>query len=504
MVDTQSIQYSDLYQSLQQRLVEQFGSVFHDPMAPKTVVVVPSLTLDEEILSRTGGDHVFYEERLLCLLMLLRMPRTHVIYLSSLPISPIIVDYYLHLLPGVTYWHAQKRLTMLSCYDNSVKSLTEKILLRPRLIQSIKEHIPPNHAAHLAVYNVTKHEQELALRLELPIYGCNPDLYYLGTKSGSRKIFKQVNIPLPDGFEDLKSKQDVIEALCLLKTKYPAIRKAVVKLNDGFSGDGNAVFRFDGLAVDDVLKSKIEIEFESRLKIVSPDISYELYLQKIVEMQAIVELFIEGEIKTSPSVQCRITPTSDVEVISTHDQVLGGESNQVYIGASFPADREYAVEIAKMAKKVAEQLKIEGVLGRFGIDFLSVKEDNIWKHYAIEINLRKGGTTHPFLMLQYLTDGYYDYQNGIYTMPNGQNRYYFTSDNLKSERYKGITPPDLIDIAICNGLHYDAATQEGVMFHMIGALSEFGKIGVVCIGKSPQKAINFYNKTVEVFDKNSY
>ena len=42
----------------------------------------------------------------------------------------------------------------------------------------------------------------------------------------------------------------------------------------------------------------------------------------------------------------------------------------------------------------------------------TVREQNEWKAYAIEINLRKGGTTHPFLTLQFLTDGAYDADKG--------------------------------------------------------------------------------------------
>jgi hypothetical protein len=129
---------------------------------------------------------------------------------------------------------------------------------------------------------------------------------------------------------------------------------------------------------------------------------------------------------------------------------------------------------------------------------MSVKEKKGWTHYPIEINLRKGGTTHPYLMLQFLTDGDYDAEKGLYFTANGQPRYYFSSDNLRSEQFHGVTPPDLIDIAMFHGLHYDGTFQEGVMFHLIGALSQYGKLGVVCIGSTPERAIKFYKKTVEV------
>jgi hypothetical protein len=56
---------------------------------------------------------------MLCLLLLLRMPRTRVIYVTSTPISESIIDYYLHLLPGVPGLHARRRLTLVSCNDAS-------------------------------------------------------------------------------------------------------------------------------------------------------------------------------------------------------------------------------------------------------------------------------------------------------------------------------------------------------------------------------------------------
>ena len=487
------------FKKLQERFPKQFESVFPDKLAPRTVIIVPSLTMDQEILSKISGI-VHYEERLLCMLMLLRMPRTHVIYLTSTPIDPVIIDYYLHMLPGVTGYHAQRRLTLLSCHDSSPKPLTQKILERPRLIQRIKEYIPSDHEAHMACFNVTHFERSLAVQLQVPIFGCDPDLYELGNKSNGRKIFKECGIPVPAGFEDLKTADDIADALVKLKQQDKTLRKAVVKINDGFSGDGNAIFSYKGIEEQTDWQQWVKEQLPQRLKMVADDLSYSMFLQKYQLMGGIVEAFLEGEIKESPSVQCRVTPLGQCEILSTHDQLLGGESGQVFSGAKFPASPEYASELGRMGKAVAEVFKEKGVLGRFAVDFISVKENNQWKHYAIEVNLRKGGTTHPFLMLQFLTDGEYNAEKGIYYTANGQPRYYFCSDNLVSEEYRGLTPHDLIDIAMIHDIHYDGSSQEGVMFHLIGALSQYGKLGIVCIGSSPERARFFYNETVKVLN----
>ncbi len=148
------------FNKIQQRFIHQFEKVFPDKLAPRTVIILPSLSLDQEILSTIKGA-VHYEERMLCLLMLLRMPLTKIIYLSSVPLADTIIDYYLHLLPGITGHHARKRLTMLSCYDSSVKPLSQKILERPRLIERIKQLITDPDSTHLTCYNITNLEKTL-------------------------------------------------------------------------------------------------------------------------------------------------------------------------------------------------------------------------------------------------------------------------------------------------------------------------------------------------------
>ncbi|MFZ1262389.1 MAG: peptide ligase PGM1-related protein [Chitinophagaceae bacterium] len=487
----------EIFYQLQQNFVPQYEAVFHDKMAPKTVVVIPSLTLDQEILPKIEGI-VHYEERLLCLLMLLRMPRTHVIYITSVPVDPIIIDYYLHLLPGITGYHAHKRLHFFSCHDSAFCSLTEKILARPRLMKRIKETIPVGHLAHLACFNVTEHERKLAVELGLPVYGCDPELLFWGTKSGSREIFKECGLNLPDGYENILNEAQLIKALADLYYANPGIRKAVVKMNDGFSGEGNAIFSYDKISPQDDIEMQISHQLPVYLDIVAKGLTYPQFIRKFESMCGIVETFIEGDEKASPSVQCRINPLGKIDIISTHDQLMGGEEGQVFLGGTFPASRAYSFEVAEIGRKVSAALKKKGVLGRFGVDFLSVKEQGTWKHYAIEINLRKGGTTHPYIMLQFLTNGDYNADTGKFILANGDERCYLFTDNLQDARYKGLTPGDLMDIAMLNHLHYDSTKEEGVMFHLIGALSQYGKLGLVCIAGTLERARYFYDETIRV------
>src|SRR5688572_307308 len=70
------------FAALQAKLDPLARRVISDPRASQTVVVVPSLTLDVEELGKIAGAH-HYEERMLCMLMLLRLPRTHEIGRAS-------------------------------------------------------------------------------------------------------------------------------------------------------------------------------------------------------------------------------------------------------------------------------------------------------------------------------------------------------------------------------------------------------------------------------------
>src|SRR5581483_12034651 len=129
----------------------------------------------------------------------------------------------------------------------------------------------------------------------------------------------------------------------------------------------------------------------------------------------VVEELISGNEMTSPSAQMRATPLGEDELLSTHDQILGGPSGQSYLGCRFPANVEYGPLIMREAEKIGKRFAREGIVGRFAVDFVVVrKEDRTWEPYAIEVNLRKGGTTHPFLTLQYLTDGKYYADEGVF------------------------------------------------------------------------------------------
>ena len=481
---------------LKPRLLDLWSALSAREEEPYTSVVIPSMTLDQSELSKLEAAS-FYEERLLFLLIRLRNPQAHMVYVTSQPIHPLILEYYFQLLAGIPGSHARSRLTLLCAHDASRRSLTEKILERPRLIQRIRYGIADASRAFMTVFNSTPLERRLAVLLGIPLNGVDPGLRELGTKSGGRRVFREAGVPLPEGAEGLHSEDELLWALDALRKRRPGIRRAVLKLDDSFSGEGNAIFRYPGNSWREAIRDAMaDLTFCIPTE---PD----RYRRKFSEMGGIVEEFLEYEESASPSVQLRIDPRGDVVLLSTHDQILGGPSCQVYEGCRFPAAEPYRRSIQQAGRQVGEVLAKKGVVSRFGVDFFvgrrSVEAE--WEIFALEINLRVGGTTHPFLALQFLTGGHLDPESGLFFSPGGSAKFYRSTDNLKSASYRGLSPEDLIDITTINHLHYSHGTETGVLFHMIGALSEFGKVGLTAIGNSPEQADAIYANALEVLDR---
>jgi PGM1 C-terminal domain len=485
------------FDGLQEKLVPLWHSMERMTEDEQTIVVVCSMTLDEP--NMPGSVVQAYEERFLFLLLLLRQPRARLVYVTSQAVNPSIVDYYLDLLPGVIPSHARKRLFLVSPLDSSGRPLSEKLLARPRLLQRIRDLVVDPARAHLVPFNTTELERDLALALGIPMYGADPKFFHYGTKTGCRRLFAEEGVRHPLGRENLTTIGEVAEAIAEMRAEHPGMGQVIVKLNEGVSGEGNAIVDLAGLPA-----TAGAAEIGSRLEAMQfelPEVTYASYVEMLERRGAVVEERITGEEFRSPSVQLRVTPLGKLEVLSTHDQLLGGPSGQSYLGCVFPADSAYAAAITKDAVKVGERLGREGVLGRFAMDFVAVKRpDGSWETYAIELNLRKGGTTHPFLTLQFLTDGVYDPETAVFTAPSGRAKFFVASDHVENHAYRALTPDDLFDLVVRRGLHFDQSRQTGVVFHMMSALGEHGRTGLTAVAESPEEAHALYDEAVAMLD----
>jgi hypothetical protein len=467
--------------------------------ADESVVVVPSISI-EGPTPKSGTVIQAMEERALFLLLLLRQPRLRMIYVTSQPISESIIEYYLGLLPGVIPSHARARLTLVPVGDASPESLSSKLLARPKLLREIRSHIPNLTRSHLIPYNTTPLERDVALSLGIPMYGADPRLADLGSKTGCRRMFEELGVQCPVGAEDLHTVEDIVAGVQSMRLRRPSLTLAIVKLNEGVSGSGNAMVDLHGLPdVGSPDEAAAIAERILGMQLEAEDLATDVYLAAFEEHGGIVEERITGVKLESPSVQMRALPDGTVELLSTHDQLLGGKSGQKYLGCVFPADPGYAAAIAEPAMVIGRHLAKLGTLGRFAVDFVVVQDENgAWTPYAIELNLRKGGTTHPFLTLQFLTDGSYDGARGLFLTPTGSSKCLVATDHFEDERLKALTVTNLFDIVVNHDLHFDQSRRTGVVFHMISCLTERGRVGLTAVGDDPDDAQRIYEEAQAV------
>lgn len=461
-----------------ERLLEILGGGSPSEMTSGTLVVVPSITFPAEELQKITGIG-YYEERLMFLLFALRNPGLKMVYVTSLRIEEPIVDYYLRFIPEEV--QPGHRLYLVALWQQAPEALSYKLLEQDWAMERIQQLAED---ACLLTFNVTEAETKIARALDIPLYGCPEDLVWLGSKSGSRKVATEAGVPVLPGAEDLFSLEELQRAVKEMHSIAPQATACVVKLNNGFSGQGNVIVELD--AADSVLRT-------SHARFCAEGESWDSYLPKLEREGAVVEELVRTPGTVSPSAQYRIGADGSVECISTHDQILGGQDDQVYLGCRFPAHDDYRIEIQDLGRKVGEVLAAKGVMGSFGVDFLVVPhpgEDH--SIYLSEINLRMGGTTHPFLMAKHVTGGTYDVSTG-HLLVDGEPRFYVSTDNLKSERYVGIAPEDLITALDRSGLAFDKRTGTGVTLHLLGALKRFGKVGAVCIGSTRDEAEHLHD-----------
>jgi len=433
-----------------------------------------------------GIEH--YEERLLYLTLYLGDPGLRIVYPTSVPLEPAVVDYYLGFLDDPA--DARRRLHLVPLGDPEPIALSAKLVRHPDALREIATWADDAEHAHMLPFMVTSFERQVADTLDLPLFGPHPDLAALGSKSGSRQVAARAGVEILEGVEDLWSLEAVESAVAGLQRRPGGVDAVVVKLNHGFSGQGNAIVSLDGA------HTPLEA---ARTTFCALEESWPSFSGKVAAEGAIVEELLRHPRLASPSVQLRVEATGEVEVVSTHDQVLARPDDQVYLGCRFPADARYRAAIVEAGRRVAEVLASDGVIGHFGIDFLVTLDDSGPRVYLSEINLRMGGTTHPFGMARMVTGGTYDPDSDQLLCEDGP-RCYVATDNLKSENLMGRSPTWAIETLDKAGLAYNPSSRTGATLHLLGALSKYGKGGVTCIGRSAEEAGDLYQQVLTVLE----
>jgi hypothetical protein len=441
------------------------------------LIAMPSYSVGESLLSHYADRIPALEHRyLLALTMLRRIEHCDFVFVATRRPEAEVIDHYASLLGRQGREIVRRRFHVLEVPDASGRSVAAKLLDRTDLVDELGGLIA-DRPALIEPWNVTEAEVEVARRLGVPINGTAPRLRTMGFKSEGRRIFRQAGVPVPEGVEDVRSVTDVVEATTAIRAVHPSATRVVLKLDDSGAGDGNVVLDLDEPHLTRALGALPE-----------------WYLRDLAT-GAVVEERVSGQRFASPSAQVDVLPDGKVVVLATHEQVLGGPEDQVYLGCRFPADPAYAPILARHAAAAGEVLAARGVVGRASIDFAAAQDPTgAWDVFALEVNLRKGGTTHPYCALRNLVPGCYDDHLGRWIADDGTSRAYSATDNLMDPAWTALTPGRAIAAVEHAGIAFDSPSRRGVILHMLPGLSIDGRLGLTAIGLDPDDAAGLHDQ----------
>ena len=205
----------------------------------------------------------------------------------------------------------------------------------------------------------------------------------------------------------------------------------------------------------------------------------------------IVEERITGASPDQPERADAGAPDGSVELLSTHDQLLGGASGQSYLGCVFPADPAYAAAHRRACdgrRPSPGRTRRDRPVRRRLRDGAG-RRAAAWTAYAIELNLRKGGTTHPFLTLQFLTDGHYDGATGRFVTAAGDVKHLVATDHFEDDRsaspHASTTSSTWWRPGACTSTR---PGRPASVLHMMSCVTECGRLGLTAVGDSAEQA----------------
>lgn len=459
---------------------------------PRTLVSIQSVSLGGLTAKYLQGLN-YFEERNFYLLDLLRNPNCFCVLVLSGDIDKGFHEYAVGEAVracGLNASDLAQRLRTLLVPTDGRSSLSEVLLRSPHALKSLRSLLQDCPNPTLDFWAVSELEIELSKALEIPHLGLTQDLLSVDSKSNGRAIFKKLGIRLPKGVDGISSAEQARSAVAEIAMQSNA-SAFLIKLNCEEAGNGIAR----------ISRSDMSLplpEFIAALE-VSKNIPVEAFVDQISEAGAVVEEFIEAPVTSFPSVKMHISPDGKVTNLATHDQVLNG---MAYAGSRFPANSEYRNELIKHGHLIGAYLSEEGVRGMVSADFMATRPSTTssWSLWGLEVNARKGATTHPYFWTRCLADASYDEGTGELSSNAGPVRYR-SSEYIQADGLAEVSASELIRAVRDAGLAYDPLTRSGAVVHMATCLQRFSKFGATFIGGSDAEVDELHARTTRLAQK---
>ena len=503
-------------------------------------VVIPSMEYCDIELQTTSRS--FHSSRALWnLLAVARNPNQKLVLVNGPRLPTEVEAFYLGLLPVANAREAvdrSGRTYILQRPMGNGDRLSDIMLAHPDLLDTISSIIAAERAAGTHIEGLdcffsSARMETLAKALRLPLMQADASKLWWGSKAGSRTLFQRAAVHHAAGTHESSFSMPALAlTIAELQEQHPCTMKWMVKINQSCGGSGNAVFTWPTLppvvdsVVDSIVDSVVDSVVDNRemlvqaaedalahLEFADSTMTPQRFATALYTYGGIVEQFLMphplGLAVRTPSAQGLVYRAPDgvirYKILSTHDQIMDPRNGQSFMGCKFPADMNYRRELKESGERVLAELAKEGVMGNAAIDFLAIPDVNIkgditWKLFALEINTRQSGTTHPFMTAQLLTGGELD-ADGNFLDLQGRPRCYTSIERHYGDDWFDLTGSEVIVALNARpDLKFDPYTNTGVVPHQWSTLPPFGEIGALAIAATQDEAAQLQERFFQLME----
>ena len=319
------------------------------------------------------------------------------------------------------------------------------------------------------------------------MYGADPKHFHFGTKTGCRRLFAEEGVPHPIGRErPALDRRCWSRAIAAMRAEQARARAAsLVKLNEGVSGEGNASVDLarpagPGAAGErEAIGARLrEMQFETAVADARP-----LPGQAQPSAAASSRSGSPATSSAARASSCGSRRSGRSSCCRRTTSCSAGRAARPISAAASPPTPSTRPAITREAAKVGARLAAEGVIGRFALDFVTVRSGTALGPVRDRDQPAQGRHDAP------VPDAPVPHRRHLRPrarrLHRAERAARSTSSRATTSRiaaYRGLTPDDLFDIVVRHGLHFDQSRQTGVVFHMMAALARSGWIGMTAVG----------------------
>ncbi|XP_062922233.1 IQ motif-containing protein H [Mobula hypostoma] len=536
----------------------------HIKASRRTIIHIPSLGYAQWLRS-TVPDIDTQQNLQMGRLCDIRDDNIDVIYICPLWIGEEVTQYYMNLLGLQEAVRLGKPEVMVDMTDR-LKVITPEatrhfpthhlclathLKYSPQAIQRIKNLIE-GKAAYIVGGLLHQDDLAVADMLNVPILGPEPEVAHLySTKSGSKRIFASVSVPVPPGEYDIYNLQQMHEVLIQLILENLEIKRWLFKMDTEFGGRGTAYFdvshlpcyhqtlkefRKVGLSVwlkRRWIQEPSEIKMAKELpgvlaehaRPVNQEIfpTWEKFLKMFLCQGGVVEAYPPSNSVTNLTVDMLIEPTGEISMVSCGDQIHSRSPLECW-GTTVPQCSVDPGNLHSMCVKIAEACKCRGVLGFFSIDLVTfihpyTMEQQVW---ATDLDLAYSDQLAMTQLMLFISNGKLTCASNSFEVPprpkekKGRlhrqevakevemqtqlpfmKRYGVLSTQLKHANLSMVHYSVLFKIFKAHGIGFDIKEKQGTVF-ILHEGNKRDRLGMVTIGEDLQGALLTFARNLSV------